>query len=899
MKARNAASLALVSTLLLSGGAALAWVPVNVHQDALVRMPGSQPANAAFVKDPSGCFDCHASAHPVAEAGFAWRGSLMGQAARDPFFWAAVAVAAQDSIYLHGRPNATDVCLRCHLPKGWLEFRSNPSNGSQMIGADYDGVSCDFCHRMFDPFAPDTASGAREGSDFAGYWDESEASMTPSGQAAASALAMDTLEASAIKLFNATSFFDATSHPKSVLYDEAAAGQYYVAVQDSARGAFADSSTPHPKTYSRFHKSRFYCGTCHDVSNPAAINAPFADTPPNDGVTVLPSEQLAAHAYAPVERTFSELHLSDYGLPGGAPGVGPYDPLAFDTPHPGNAITSCQDCHMPRVTGQLCDFPNAKVRPTDSIEHPNSAAPTHDLTGGNALVPYLLATVPMDSPVHDPVNAALLSQGHDALTLDLSWGMPLDARALLAARNRTLETLRRAASIQALTYDPATGAASLRVHNHTGHKLPTGYPEGRRAYVTLALYQGSTVLSVVNPYDASAATLKGLGVGASPPLGPNEVRDEALVYEAHGSSSITGEAETFHFLLTTSFYKDNRIPPKGFRIAEAPARGAEPAWMGMSAPGLYTAVEYAGGYDAVSITLPQGGDRLVATLYYQSVSREYVEFLRDEINGSSPTLASPTPSGEPNAYVAQTDPFFSGLALWGDTLWQLWDHNKDVPGASPIAIAKATFLLASQCSGKPDGAPCDDGDACTMNDTCQAGACAPGQAVVCDDGEVCTTDLCDPALGCVHGFADVPCDDGDACTGPDTCAFGVCVPGLAVDCSDTDVCTDDSCDPVMGCVHTIAPGCESGASSSSSSSSGGASSSSSTSSNGSSSSAGSGGAGGQGGLGGEGGKGGQGGAGGGEPQGGCGCHAASEDGGSIAALALFAGLLVRRSKRRR
>jgi hypothetical protein len=78
-------------------------------------------------------------------------------------------------------------------------------------------------------------------------------------------------------------------------------------------------------------------------------------------------------------------------------------------------------------------------------------------------------------------------------------------------------------------------------------------------------------------------------------------------------------------------------------------------------------------------------------LYYQTTSREYIEFLRDEINGTGNlTLSSPTPSGEPNAYVIQSDPFFGQLKAWGDTIWNLWTHNMNVDGAAPFLMTSAT-----------------------------------------------------------------------------------------------------------------------------------------------------------------------------------------------------------------
>ena len=43
-----------------------------------------------------------------------------------------------------GTPNATEICERCHFPRGWLEDRSGPTNVSPMTGADSDGAQCDF-----------------------------------------------------------------------------------------------------------------------------------------------------------------------------------------------------------------------------------------------------------------------------------------------------------------------------------------------------------------------------------------------------------------------------------------------------------------------------------------------------------------------------------------------------------------------------------------------------------------------------------------------------------------------------------------------------------------------------------------------------------------------------------
>jgi hypothetical protein len=894
-----AAALVIAAVSALAPAAALAWEPTVLIHDPLVHMPGTQPDPLNSIAPASACLNCHSGYNPAIEPGFLWRGSMMGQSARDPLFWAGLTVAAQDSIWQTGNANAADLCERCHMPKGWLELRSDPPNALAMSGADYDGVQCDFCHRMVDPFFEDTWLGAREGADWSGYWDEMGLSAMASQASADLTHTADVEMSSSVLMFNGNAFYDASHRPASAAYTESSNGQYFIAPGMEKRGPFADATALHPMLYSRFHKSKHYCTTCHDVSNTLVANEPAKGTQPLDGVTVLPTEELAGHAYGHVERTSSEFMLSDFGLPGGSPGTGPFAPAGFKTSRPGNAIATCQDCHMADTSGAGCKLFGAIDRPTGSVEHPGSGQPVHDLTGGNAFIPFVLASTVPSSPNYDAVNASLLGQGAAALTLDLNYGLGLDAVALLAGGNRALAQLTRAATIENVSYNAATGALSFRIQNHTGHKLISGYPEGRRMFVNVRLSSGAALVHEVNPYDATVGTLKGLSAAyspSSPALSQAESYADDLVYEAHMQSAWTGEEKTFHFILSTGRAKDNRIPPKGFRIAEAPARMAEPVALGVSAPGLFSAAEYAGGYDDVSITLPPGGRAVEVNLYYQTTSREYVEFLRDEIKGTGKTLSSPTPSGEPMAYIAQADPFFSNLKKWGETIWQLWEHNKDVPGAAPVLMAKAKVVVGDVCSdaGAQDGDACDDGDACTTADACAAGVCKGGPAPACDDGNPCTDDACDAVLGCMKTPNAAACDDGSACSAGDVCAFGLCV-GAAIPCDDEDACTADSCDGALGCVHEPVADCPPPTSSSSTSSS---------------SAAGTGGAGGAGGagVGGQGGVGGEGGAGGPTPpprdEGGCDCSAPGTSrgtgglSGALAALAL--GLTAAaRSRRRR
>jgi hypothetical protein len=134
---------------------------------------------------------------------------------------------------------------------------------------------------------------------------------------------------------------------------------------------------------------------------------------------------------------------------------------------------------------------------------------------------------------------------------------------------------------------------------------------------------------------------------------------------------------------------------------------------------------------------------------------------------------------------------------------------------------------ASANTAVTDPGTCDDGDDCTEGDACSGTTCT-GSALNCDDSNECTDDACDDGAcvytnntntcddgnTCTTGDACVdgacapganntdPCDDGNACTSNDTCSGGTCQGGSGPDCNDGNVCTDDSCDIVLGCVHT-------------------------------------------------------------------------------------------------
>jgi len=168
---------------------------------------------------------------------------------------------------------------------------------------------------------------------------------------------------------------------------------------------------------------------------------------------------------------------------------------------------------------------------------------------------------------------------------------------------------------------------------------------------------------------------------------------------------LTGEHETFHFVLADGRWKDNRIPPKGFNIAGAGERHSEPVVDGVIDTGYFSAAEYDGGYDAVSLDLKTGADAVEVTVYYQGTSREYIEFLRDEINGTGNLTLGPPPSGEAEAYIVQTDPFFSQLKAWGNTIWDLWEHNHGLDGSGVQVAGIVPFAMTTATWGDGGGPP--------------------------------------------------------------------------------------------------------------------------------------------------------------------------------------------------
>jgi hypothetical protein len=169
------------------------------------------------------------------------------------------------------------------------------------------------------------------------------------------------------------------------------------------------------------------------------------------------------------------------------------------------------------------------------------------------------------------------------------------------------------------------GHAILKITNKTGHKLPTGYEEGRRMWIN-AVFQDSSgkVLKEIGKYAEKDDTIFGQSVKAPTLIDPEQTRVYEILF---GISQTQAEkygakpGKSFHTVLNDTIVKDNRIPPEGFTNAAFREHLSQPV------EAIYTDGQY---WDQFELDLPKGCQKLVVSLMYESVSWEYLKFLAEE-----------------------------------------------------------------------------------------------------------------------------------------------------------------------------------------------------------------------------------------------------------------------------
>ena len=666
--------------------AVLAWSPgfaADVVPDP-VKMPGTQPHDGIIpMEDVAVCANCHGNYDKAVEPLHNWRGSMMAHAGRDPVFWAALAIAEQDF------DGSGDLCIRCHAPAGWAAGRSTPTDGSGLDPvADRNGIQCDVCHRLTNP-------------------DQSEhlgVQLDP---------------------FIANSGDPVEGHYGS--------GQYVLTDSDVTKlGPYADANPPagaHAADQSQFHRSPELCGTCHDVSNPvtgdlAHNNGAQQQLNYNGGLDSTLDAKVAfnhrPYEYGVVERTYSEHKASRLGstlvsdytalpadLQAGAIQVA-YEAATAATPD-GNYVDgtprafSCQTCHMPPVRGKGAGRPAAGrfVPPV------RDDLPKHDLTGGNYWMPEAM-----------------------------QW---LDARGRLKFGGLTADEISAMndGAVRARTNLETAGSLSvtgniLKVVNLTGHKLISGYPEGRRMWLNIQWLdaQGSllredgaygdlrlemdldgdgnndTVRTLLDRHDPNtriyevhgaitqewASTLMavnpglytGLTVAFDRVTGEPTATVDSIAAEPAGSY-----AESMHFVLNNYVSSDTRIPPYGFSYDEAKKRNALPVpYNQYGNPGPGGEYDY---WDELTLNPPAGAVSATIRLMYQPTSWEYVQFLYLANQTDNPQLAS-TGRDYLDAWLntGMAEPHVMATATWQGT-------GPVAPPPGPVANQAPTASFTASC----------------------------------------------------------------------------------------------------------------------------------------------------------------------------------------------------------
>ena len=155
-------------------------------------------------------------------------------------------------------------------------------------------------------------------------------------------------------------------------------------------------------------------------------------------------------------------------------------------------------------------------------------------------------------------------------------------------------------------------SVNVRIINETGHKLPTGQAEGRQMWLNVKFFDdGGGLLAERGSYDE---------VGAVPYTDDTAKYELVLgVDEAMAAAVGLPVGPTHHIAFCNKIYEDSRIPPRGFTNAAY-------EWIQSPVVGVtYRDGQY---WDDVPFMMPTDTARVEATLFYKTVSTEFVMFLR-------------------------------------------------------------------------------------------------------------------------------------------------------------------------------------------------------------------------------------------------------------------------------
>ncbi len=397
------------------------------------------------------------------------------------------------------------------------------------------------------------------------------------------------------------------------------------------------------------------CGSCHDLTVPVL----------NHGM--------------PEQRTYTEWKFSSFSQD---THVG-YDPIRKTNRPQGKE--RCQDCHMPKIKHEYSNDDSGSYNadpllvggfPYGKDRNAEGGTTVHKLTGANRDLPEMMKLL------YPEVDMEVIGMptGNDPRVFP---GMLSNRDSMYDRAKRNTEITLRDGMDVAISQVPtvvtdANGVAlvdangnniyemKVKVTNKTGHRIPSGYPDGRRFWVQVQVNDGINIVYESGHYDPDVAKLyndsnrisfqRSLSnvIDATDPL-----NNAVMVYERVTGSCDGVTCTPSSSLINDKILFDNRIPPAGFTYADYRMSGVkfwkyDPATMlpvedVVLDPATNAIIDqrYPDGqnWDEVTYRFAAAPGAVLtasAETYWQTHTREFMEHLKDQDSSNL------RPEGPPN-----------------------------------------------------------------------------------------------------------------------------------------------------------------------------------------------------------------------------------------------------------
>jgi len=211
----------------------------------------------------------------------------------------------------------------------------------------------------------------------------------------------------------------------------------------------------------------------------------------------------------------------------------------------GSQPTSCQSCHMPKVDSPITLATAGASGARDDFAE-------HSFLGANTVMQDMLKNFKDELGVSSEITEADFDES--------------------IARNR--EFLKTSASLELLNTSLAGGKINMdvKVTNHTGHKLPSGY-HTRRVYLHVLVIDADGKQVYENGKIRADGSIAGVSEDANPSsyeIHYDKITSATQVQVYQGITGDADGAQTHSLLKATQFLKDNRLTPAGFNKNNVP-----------------------------------------------------------------------------------------------------------------------------------------------------------------------------------------------------------------------------------------------------------------------------------------------------------------------------------------